>query len=236
MIEDMYKTYKHKVTIVTHSMGGPISLHFLTDTVDQKWKDTYIKQYITLSAVWAGSVKSIRAIISGDNEGIFIDRPIWGREGSRSYQSTLWLFPPAGDLWGDFPFAFTPDGSYSANDYHKLFDDLGMKDGWERFKNILDNTRYFPAPNVTTYCYYGMGKETPLQLVYSKDNYPDQSPKVTNGSGDGTVPEKSLKACTRWVDHQSYPVHTKAFSPVEHVHVIKDKSVIDAVDKIIFSS
>ena len=234
MIEDMYKTYKHKVTIVTHSMGGPISLHFLTDVVDQQWKDTYIKQYITLSAVWAGSVKSVRAIISGDNEGIFIDRPIWGRDDSRSYQSTLWLLPPVGKLWGNFPFAFTPNVSYSANNYREMFEDLGVKDGWERYQNGLSNTRYDRSPNVTTYCYYGMGKDTPLQLIYSRDNYPDSPPNVTTGDGDGTVPEKSLKVCGEW--QQSYPVHMKAFSPVEHVELIKNKTVIAAIDKIIYSS
>ena len=235
MIEDMYNTYKHKVTIVTHSMGGPISLHFLTDIVDQKWKDKYIKQYITLSAVWGGSVKSVRALISGDNEGIFIDKPLWGRESSRSYQTTMWLLPPAGDLWGDFAFAYTPKGSYSAKNYHEMFNDLGIGEMWERYEGVLDNTRYFPVPNVTTYCYYGMGKDTPLQLEYSGDDFPNKPPNVTFGDGDGTVPEKSLKVCSRWVGKQDYPVYMKSFSPVEHVDLLKNKSLIAAVDKIIYS-
>ncbi len=236
MIEDMYNKYKHKVTIVTHSMGGPISLFFLTDVVDQQWKDRYIKQYITLSAVWAGSVKSVRAIISGDNEGVFIDRPIWGRDSSRSYQSTLWLLPPVGKLWGDFGFAFTPRGSFSANNYEELFNSLGIKDGWERYQGGLNNSRYDRSPNVTTYCYYGMGKPTPLQFVYSQKEYPDSPPEVINGTGDGTVPEKSLKVCGEWMNRQSYPVYMKEFSPVEHVDLIKNKDLIAAVDKIIYSS
>lgn len=235
LIEDMYNKYHNKVTIVVHSMGGPISLHFLTNTVDQKWKEKYVKQYITLSAVWGGSVKSIRSIISGDNEGIFIDKPLWGRDSSRSYQTTLWLLPPSGDLWKDFTFAYTPNGSYSANDYRKLFNDLGLMDMWERYQDLLDNTELFPAPNITTYCYYGLGEDTPLQLMYSADKFPDAPPKVKNGPGDGTVPERSLTVCSRWINNQSYPVYMKSFSPVEHVHVIKNKDVIDAVDKIVFS-
>ena len=236
MIEDMYNTYKSRVTILTHSMGGPISLHFLTDLVDQNWKDTYLKQYITISAVWGGSVKSVRAIISGDNEGIFIDRPIWGRESSRSYQTTMWLLPPAGKLWGDFPLAFTPKGNYTANDYQRLFADLGLTDMWERYEGVLDNTSKFPPPNITTYCYYGLGKDTPLQLMYSEEQFPDSPPSVTNGNGDGTVPQRSLEICSQWNGQQNYPVYTRGFSPVEHVDMLKNDSVIAAIDKIIYSS
>ena len=236
MIEDMYDTYKNKITILTHSMGGPISLYFLTEVVDQTWKDKHIKQFITLSAVWAGSVKSVRAMISGDNEGIFIDRPIWGRESARSYQSTMWLLPPRGDVWGDFPLAFTPKRNYTANDYEDLFNDLGLKYTWEMYRGLMDNTSKFPAPNVTTYCYYGLGKETPLQLTYNEEQYPDEPPDVVTGDGDGTVPKQSLTICSRWVKEQSYKVYLKSFSPVEHVHMIKNKRVIDAVDKIIYSS
>ena len=39
----MYKENGNtKVTLVVHSMGGPVSLYFLTKVVNQQWKDTYI--------------------------------------------------------------------------------------------------------------------------------------------------------------------------------------------------
>ena len=55
-----------KVTIVAHRMGGLVSLHFLTgyEGIDQDWKDKYIHAYITLSAVWGGSVPSLQVAIS----------------------------------------------------------------------------------------------------------------------------------------------------------------------------
>lgn len=234
LIEEMYSSYKNPITIIVHSMGGPISLYFLTEIVDQSWKDKYIKQYITLSSVWAGSVKSVRSLISGDNEGIFIDRPIWGRESQRTFQTTLWLLPPSGDVWGkDFVLAYTPTGQYSAYDYQKLFDSLSYTYGWEMYQLVRDVTANFPPPNVTTYCYYGLGMDTPYQLHYSADKYPDVPPKVTTCNGDGTVPEISLRVCERWKGQQYYKVVNGFFSPVEHVHFIKNKSVIDTVSKII---
>ena len=44
-----------KVTLVVISMGGPVSLYFLTQVVNQEWKDMYIHSYIGLAAVWSGS-------------------------------------------------------------------------------------------------------------------------------------------------------------------------------------
>ena len=50
-IEDMYtQSGNTKVTVVVHSMGGPVSLYFFTSgIVTQQWKDTHINAYITLS-------------------------------------------------------------------------------------------------------------------------------------------------------------------------------------------
>ena len=234
----MYNTYKNPITLIIHSMGGPISLYFLTEVVDQEWKDKYIKQYITLSAVWAGSVKSVRSIISGDNEGIFIDKPIWGRASQRTFETTLWMLPPSGDVWSkDYVLAYTPTKQYTAYDYQELFQSLDYKYGWEMYELLRDKTSSFPAPNVTTYCFYGLGKNTPCQLHYSAHNFPDAPPNVTNCSdGDGTVPERSLRVCERWATQQHYNVTSRSFSPLEHVHVIKNASVISAVSKIIVSS
>lgn len=233
----MYNTYKNPVTLIVHSMGGPVSLYFLTQVVDQNWKDTYIKQYITLSAVWAGSVKSVRSIISGDNEGIFLDRPIWGRASQRTFQSTIWLLPPSGDVWDkDLTVAYTPKGNYTTYDYVKMMTDLGFTNGPEMYNIIRDATSSFPAPNVTTYCYYGLGKDTPFQLHYKAKGYPDNPPDVTTCDGDGTVPNISLTVCERWKNQQSYPVTLKSFSPVEHVHVLRNNQVIAAVDEIILGS
>jgi lysophospholipase-3 len=233
----MYHTYNSPITLVVHSMGGPISLYFLTQFVDQAWKDTYIKQYITISAVWAGSLKSVRSLISGDNEGIFIDKPIWGRPSQRTFQSTYFLLPPPGDVWDNKTIlVYTPNGQYTAYDYQKLFTSLNYTLGWEFYQMISDPTTRFPPPNVTTYCYYGLGLDTLKELHYSVSNYPDSPPNVSTCDGDGTVPYMSLKVCERWKTQQSYKVHSQSFQNAEHVKILKTPQVIQTVANLIKSS
>lgn len=214
-----------------------MSLYFLTQVVDQEWKDLYLKQFITIAAVWGGAGKSIRSIVSGDNEGIFIDLPIWGRSSQRTYPATYFLLPPAGDLWSrDDVLVTTPTRNYTAYDYKDLFDKAGYPIGWDIYREIMDNTRHFPPPMVTTYCFYGLGKKTPLQFHYSSTEFPDSPPDVTYGDGDGTVNIKSLEVCKRWITQQKYKVYSRSFSDVEHVHTVKNKSIIEAVSDVIFSS
>ena len=53
LVEQMYKENNNtKVTLVAHSLGGPVSLYFLTSIVTQEWKDTYIDSYIPLAGAW----------------------------------------------------------------------------------------------------------------------------------------------------------------------------------------
>lgn len=49
------------VTFIAHSMGGRMLLHFLQQ-MSQEWKDKYVKQVITLSVPWGGSIQAIQAI------------------------------------------------------------------------------------------------------------------------------------------------------------------------------
>ena len=56
----MEKTYANggnkRVVIVVHSMGAPVTLYFLTEIVDQEWKDKYLKAFVTVSGVWRGAL------------------------------------------------------------------------------------------------------------------------------------------------------------------------------------
>ena len=72
-----------RVTLVAHSMGGPVSLYFLNNIVSQSWKDTYIYAYVPIAAAWDGGVVALEYVISGlrvDIEFInrFIKPSFWG--------------------------------------------------------------------------------------------------------------------------------------------------------------
>lgn len=55
------------VTLLAHSMGGPMTLIML-QRQSQKWKDKYINTFISLSAVWAGSIKAIKVFAIGKHD------------------------------------------------------------------------------------------------------------------------------------------------------------------------
>ena len=66
LIEEMYaESHNTKVTLVVHSMGGPITLYFLNNVVDQAWKDKYIHAFVPLAGAWSGGNKALQAVISG---------------------------------------------------------------------------------------------------------------------------------------------------------------------------
>lgn len=226
-----------RVTLIAHSMGAPTSLYFLTKYVDQQWKDTYLKVYVTVSGVWRGAAKALKAMASGDNEGIVIDKDIWGREGQRSEPSTAWLMPFPSDTWPrETILIVTPEANYSAWDYKVLFDAMKYPRGYEMFEEVKNLTSALPPPNVTTYCFYGDKMQTPVQFIYENPgDFPDTDPKSLYGDGDGTVNIDSLTACKRWQGQQHYPVTLRGFDGVEHVHTIKNDDVISAVEQIVLS-
>ena len=224
-----------RVVLIAHSMGAPTTLYFLTKVVDQNWKDTYIRDYITVSGVWRGCSKAAKAFTSGDNEGIWIVPNSQGRSGQRTYPANAWLLAYPSDTWTkDDVIVVTPERNYSAWDYKDLFDDMNYSRGYEMFEEIKNLTGALPPPNVTLHCLDGTKMDTPLQFHYGPGEFPDTQPKTINGDGDGTVNINSLMACGRWKDQQHYNVTLKGFPGVEHVHTIKTKEIIEYVDSIVY--
>ena len=65
LIEETYDMNGNSpVLILAHSMGGPMSLHFL-HTQSRSWKQKYIRALVTLSGAWGGSVKALKVFLVG---------------------------------------------------------------------------------------------------------------------------------------------------------------------------
>ncbi len=236
LIEDTYTNNGHqRVVLLAHSMGAPTTLYFLTEMVDQQWKDTHIRDYITVSGVWHGCAKAAKAFASGDNEGIWIVPNSQGRSGSRTYPANAWLLPYPSDTWPkDKPIVVTPERNYTAWDYKDFFTDMNYTRGYEMFEEIENLTGALPPPNITLHCLYGEKLNTPVQFHYGPGEFPDTQPHIVNGDGDGTVNIDSLEACSRWQGKQSYRVTLKGYPGVEHVHTIKNPDIIAHVDSIVY--
>jgi alpha-beta hydrolase superfamily lysophospholipase len=69
MTEEMYEKFGRKVVYVAHSMGNPTLANFFA-RMDKKWKDKHIKIWTAISPVFMGSPKSLKSLISGENDNI----------------------------------------------------------------------------------------------------------------------------------------------------------------------
>ncbi|KAF7262615.1 hypothetical protein EG68_00092 [Paragonimus skrjabini miyazakii] len=206
MIEETYVMNDNRpVVLLGHSLGALYALYFLQQKTDE-WKRTYIKAYVPLGGPFGGSVRALLAVTSGDNFGVFLRDPLVFRDLERSMPS-LGLLLPSPRLWpSNEPLIFTPETNYSAHQYDKLFHDITYPEGYQMY---LDSTREFDTflnpTGVQIICVHGSEVSTPVSLTYPQKGwfhkgFPDESPKITEGEGDGTVPIRSLEICRHWTN------------------------------------
>ena len=236
LAETMYKNNNNtSVTIVTHSLGSPTTLYFLTQVVSQEWKDKYLKAFVPLSGVWKGTVKAVIAVVSGNPDGIPIT-PLEARYLERGNPANYFLMPVLDNkIWSSTdPVVVTPERNYTVFDYQALFNDMKYPMGYSQYQALPTFLTELAAPHVTTYCYYGTQVQTPLKLVYKEGQFPDTQPTVLKGNGDGTVNDASLEACSVWkVAQPSHPVELRGFPGVSHFDMVTNDDVLQAVLEIV---
>lgn len=65
LVEESYAANNNTpATLLVHSMGGSMALHFLR-LQTQAWKDKYIRRMVSLSTPWGGSVKALKVFAIG---------------------------------------------------------------------------------------------------------------------------------------------------------------------------
>ena len=234
LVEQMYTDNGNtKVTLVVISMGGPVSLYFLTQVVNQEWKDTFIHSYVTLAAAWSGLNGFLHALITPQptNNFLFYETPASGQELRslfRTFPSYYFVMNP-GSVLNDTVVVSTPTTNYTANDYQQLFTNVGYPQGYTQF---IESRIDWPAPNVPTYCFYGLGVPTLETFVYD-DGFPDAQPiSVINGDGDGSVNKASAEICLRWAN-SGYLFNNTVFPGVNHSEFISNKAVLESIAAIV---
>ena len=240
LIEDTYnRNGKAQVTLLSHSMGSIVTHYFLTHSVSQQWKETFIDQFISLAGVWLGAAKMLKAIVSGDTDGMFIlAKGLQMRPDERSFPSDYWLLPIPSMVWDkDTLLLSTPSSNYSAHNISSLLSALNYTDSNLMYMGVLKEIKQsFPPPNVTTVCMYGSNIKTEESYTYTgtgTHQFPDGDPIISWGDGDGTVNLRSLEACQLWQGQQHHPVKTMMWPGAEHFKFARDQRVLEYLSKLI---
>lgn len=217
-----------RVAFICHSMGCLNSLYFL-NSQNQTWKDKHIRMLISLSGVWGGSVKAMKAFASGDNFGVLVIPSLSLRKDVRTFPSLAYLLPSR-DIWPPTTTLIkNRDKIYTVNDYKRFFEDIDYPNGYEMWLDVRNLTSPLNAPDVEVHCLHGRGVSTIEQLDYVLGGFPNTKPKMKLGNGDGTVNLMSLQACTKWSRLQKQPLHYKNFTAVDHMTILSDTRVMDYI-------
>ncbi|XP_026468778.1 group XV phospholipase A2-like [Ctenocephalides felis] len=232
LIEETYSMNNGTpVTIVAHSMGGPMTLVFLQRQISE-WKNQHIKRFITLAGAWAGSVKAVKVFAMGDDLGSYVLRNSILREEQISCPSLSWLLPSPLFWKPNEVMATTKSRNYTLAQLSEFFDDLEYPQGWEMRKDNIQYSLNFSPPDVETHCIYGSGIPTVERLMYKKEIL-DGLPTLINGDGDGTVNIRSLSACSVWKTMQDKPVVPIEIAGVDHMTVLKHPDILNYIHKIL---
>jgi len=241
----MYKASGNtRVTLIAHSMGAIVSLHFLTSVVTQNWKDNFIYAYVPLGAAWSGGVEAVASMIKG------MALPGWvpsvvrqqlaGKvlTAARTFESGPWLMPKA-SIFGNAVLIKTPKKKYTASDYNQLFTDIGEPQLFSNFQRVQLLNYNYPAPNVATLCMYGVKVPTADVFTFSEDFNPKVKPvhkvkfSYTTGPGDGTVNQVSSEVCLQWPKKMHrHAFRHKEFPGVDHLNIVKDTAVFAEIAKL----
>lgn len=235
LIEIMYEVNGEKVTIVGHSMGGPMTLYFLNNIVSQSWKDEHINAFIPLSGAWSGGNMVLPILLSGI-DSLLPEIPILSdylknlSPAFQSSQSLIWLLPNP-SVANDNVLVSTDARQYTANDYEELFTDANVPEYHTKHESILEVNGDFPPPNIPTYCFYGVDVATPEHFKYD-DNF-EHLVEITMGDGDSQVNRISSEVCLRW-ESQEYEFVSKEFPGANHIGMLSDKEILREIAEVVF--
>ncbi|XP_043288690.1 phospholipase A2 group XV-like [Venturia canescens] len=220
------------VTLIAHSMGGPMSMIFL-QRQSQKWKNQYISSLVTLGAVWGGSVKALKVFAIGDDLGTYVLRESTLKNQQITCPSLGWLLPSKLFWKMSEILVETEHKNYTMDDLKDFLIDVGVPNGWEFRKDTEKFQLDYRAPGVEIHCLHGVKVDTVERLYYKPGVTIDGYPQLITGDGDGTVNARSLEGCLHWQNQQKQKIYHETFPGVNHMEILRNSVVLDYIRTIL---
>jgi len=181
LVEETYLANEETpVILLTHSLGSPMMLYFLTHQ-SKAWKEKYIRALVTLAGPWGGSVRALSIFAVGDNLGNWLlseKKLMWEQ---RTSSSLAWLMPQKGFWDPEDVLVQTTSTNYTVEDYQRFFSDLDEPLAWNMREDTMELLPGLPAPGVEVFCIHGSGVGTTERLVYGEGEFPGSDPTMIKG-------------------------------------------------------
>lgn len=121
LTEDAYlKNDRQRVTFIAHSMGGLMVLQFLQQMTIE-WKETYVKQMITMSTPWGGSVQALQAVSVGYDFKSMVLSNAKMKQVQETCPSLVWLLPSPNFWKPNETLVSTKDKEYTIANIEEFF-------------------------------------------------------------------------------------------------------------------
>nr|CAB3264916.1 group XV phospholipase A2-like [Phallusia mammillata] len=216
-----YNNNNQKVVVLGHSMGN-MFIYYWLKRQPMSWKNKFIDNFVSICGPYLGSVKALKAVTSGETEGHDWVLPrLKLRDAVRTAPAFPFMFPRP-DLWpkNKQTVVVTFQRNYTVDDYESLFKRIGCEWCYELWKDNGLALGSLQAPSVPVHCIYSSQVPTAETLIYDEDLFPDDSPSLVDGSGDGTVNVWSGSACLKWRQSQTQPVYNFEMPGNSHVKIL----------------
>lgn len=232
LVETAYSENANRpIVFICHSNGCQNNVYFLS-TQTQNWKDKYVRSVIAMAGNWAGSVKPLLAYTFGLNVGPFVQPGVVKRLFG-SFPSVAGSLPSEESFTANDVLIKNGDQNYTIMDYKRLFNDLYHPDGYEMWLDAHKFLSPLPIPNVELHCLHGYDVKTMEQFNWNSGGFPDKTPEIKYGDGDGTINISSLQACKKYKHLQEKPFYYKTFAKIAHQPVIEDRIVFEYIQGVL---
>tara|TARA_Y100000389_G_C17459450_1_gene520586 strand:- start:797 stop:2401 length:1605 start_codon:yes stop_codon:yes gene_type:complete len=215
-IEEIYNKTNKQIILLSHSLGCPTTIYFL-NIMGEKWNKKYIRNFIAFAPAWGGSIKTMKPILYGDNEGIPLTKNADFNK-AEQVMGGIMMCMPNSLIYKDDKIVVIEDKQgnkteYTSKELSDLFKISGHDDSsvlYNIFKNdgVIDTVSgnkpfTLDDPGIKVDVIYSNCVKTASQYTFKSSPDPDpfkNAPVITkNIAGDGTVPEKSCSfPCDKW--------------------------------------
>jgi len=223
LIEETYRINGNKrVNLMGHSMGTYQGHWFLTNYVDQAWKNTYIKNMIDITPLYKGAPLSHRALLTGLTP---IPLVKWYLRNLVTNWGSVHFFLPFN--WNGTAFVITDSEEYYEDDTVTLYQHAGRPHIGNAYPISHNVTALMRPHGVPYHCFIGTNITTECGADYTGTRAPRfwyETPVSIACDGDVLVPAFSARSC-----QQLSPFTYEEFAGVNHLGILNHIPFLDIV-------